>query len=816
MLLTSCFQYFLLTLIFHSQCVAKIFMNSSMSERITANRPEANKTLSMIVSINYSGWYGLGPIATLPMEVALKQLSTDPTWLPGYNFSIELIDDQCSDLVMMEEYGKRLLNENELTNDRIPLVMMGYCPGKALSSVGNVLQYYNFNAIALSLTDKSYTLYPERFSSLFQLREVADFTNYQSLVDLMVKMNWNSISIFSEDDTFFNAMEDNLVNILENSNITLNYLGPKMIGFDKDNVDEVERAFQKLAEIDARIIMVHTGYSVEVSCWLHRYGLYGPNYVIIGTTWGIFDPEDIPVPSYLDWCTTEMIKEVVENWMYFGIGYMYEVYGDGFTDSLGFKFTDIVDAFHKHVVDSNSVSARDVWWPEIYDPFVVALKTVGKAEEILNRQFNSTLSEWTANPQRNVEANSQISAIFKEAIYKIDVNASIGHYNFDKLTQHNTNGFKPITFYQPRYRKDGSLNKAYPVSYYDDNTKTIHSVNGGFLFSRTKNIPKASAIEVEYEVEMVDMPTFIVLSVVAAFVISIAVFFIAVLLEGLKALIEKEWVSVRFQTFKWQDIMKLIGLIVLLSSVFATPHGATGGKITTNYACQAFLLSTGLAMIAAATIWKIEKAKTLKQSENQNSKGENKFLAFIWLLVQIGLIAAFIANRPFSRITTSQLESYYSDDKNTVFRPYRYQYGPDFLRESGPWSFGLFISIALSNVLVILLSIFEGYRTLSMLRLNQSRFRSINAKTVYSMEDFKMMLVSLIFSFILFCAIILIGLISMTDPNRLVLVTSVSVIIVSFFTISVEFASKFKSSTQIFVTRATTNGQLKGKKSIVS
>ena len=62
----------------------------------------------------------MGPIATLPMEMALKQLSTDPTWLPGYNFTVELIDDHCKDTLTIEEFGKRLLNEKELTVDRIP------------------------------------------------------------------------------------------------------------------------------------------------------------------------------------------------------------------------------------------------------------------------------------------------------------------------------------------------------------------------------------------------------------------------------------------------------------------------------------------------------------------------------------------------------------------------------------------------------------------------------------------------------------------------------------------------------------------------
>ena len=410
----------------------------------------------------------------------------------------------------------------------------------------------------------------------------------------------------------------------------------------------------------------------------------------------------------------------------------------------------------------------------------------------MNKDFNSTLSEWHENPERNVETDSQLSAIFKEAIYNIEVNAASGYYNFDKRTKQNTNGFTPITYYQARYQTDGSLQKALPVSYYDHNDKTFHSVNGGFLFGRSKKIPIASPIEVEYEVEMVKMSTCIILGIIAALIVSICLVFVAILFGKLKALTVKESVSVRFQTFKWQDMMKIVGLVVFLSSVFATPHGTRGVEITTNYICHSFLLTIGLALITSGTIWKIEKAKCLKKSGIVINKKESKIMVLIWLFVQIGLIVAFIANGPFSRIEIAHLKGHYSDDKNAVFRPFRYQYGPDFLSQSELVSFGLFIAIALSNVLVMLFCIFEAYRTLSMLKLKMAQYRNVKAEIIYSMEDFKMTFVSLVFSFILFCAIALIGVILMSQPDRLVLLASASVIIVSSFIISVEFVPKFK------------------------
>ena len=57
----------------------------------------------MIASINFSEYYGLGPIGSVPIELALEKMISDPNWLPGYNFTIKLIDDQCVDNVMIQQ-----------------------------------------------------------------------------------------------------------------------------------------------------------------------------------------------------------------------------------------------------------------------------------------------------------------------------------------------------------------------------------------------------------------------------------------------------------------------------------------------------------------------------------------------------------------------------------------------------------------------------------------------------------------------------------------------------------------------------------------
>ena len=234
--------------------------------------------------------------------------------------------------------------------------------------------------------------------------------------------------------------------MIEETNITVNYLGPKLQGIDESNVREVEEAVRHLASIDARIILVHTLHSVELSCWFHRYGLYGPKFVLFATTWNIFHPDYSPIPPYLSWCTKSMVYDVFENWVYFGIGYMREVYGNTYTDSLGLTFQNIVDTLEDRIYDSHTISGRDIWWPEVYDPALAALQVVGKAEQILNERFNSTLSEWTTDTDNFRDNGYVISEVFKDAIYEANSYGTLGYYNFDKQTRRNSNGFKPNMF----------------------------------------------------------------------------------------------------------------------------------------------------------------------------------------------------------------------------------------------------------------------------------------------------------------------------------------------------------------------------------
>ena len=772
----------------------KVFMNASMPKQISRARAGARKSLSIIASTNFGGWIPLGPIGSATMEIVLEQLIANENWLPGYNFTIEMIDDQCLDEVLLQNFGSKLLNEISPSKNRIPLTIMGYCPVKGLSFVGNALSYYNFNVLTLSLTDKNYRLYPERYTAVHQLREMADVVSYQSVVALLVKMKWHSVSIFSDDEAYFNKMEDTLLNLVENTKTSIDFIGPKLLSLNENNVAEVEKTMQTFVELQSRIFLIHTMSSVDVSCWFHRYGLYGPNFVYVASTWNVFNPEMVVIPDYLHWCTKEMLKDVIGNWIYFGMGYMTEIYGANYTDSVGLRFHDVIAKLQEKIIDSDTVSARDIWWPEVYDPIVHGLIALNEAEAFLNDQFNSSLSEWTTDSRNYAEHGEVISSVIQRAIYNVNVFGAMGHYKFNQHTKRNSDGFKPNMFYQPRYQKNGDI-ITYPVSYYDDNAFEIHKLNGGFLFGGSKTIPKGYVTNVPYEVDLISQPVFIALCVLAALAISMTIFFISTLILSDKLSLFSESVQNRMKIFKNQDLLKAVGLIVFLSSVLATPNGTKGGnQIILHYACQAFLLATGHSLVVGATIWKTQKAKPLRVTVHHRTCSCQIIVLLLWLICQVALIGTFIGIGSFGKIKIFHLESYYSADKNTVYKPYRYQYGTDFLTQAGPASFGIFIAIMFSNVLAMLFCIFESYRTLKLLKNEISRHH-YDDRNELALGDFKTSTVSLVANSVMICGIVFIGCLLSSQPNAITLLVSISVLAISISTIVIEFSTKLATQT---------------------
>ena len=782
----------LLLAIISNRIVAQIRQNSSIPKQLYGTRNGATKHVSMVASVNYGGAIGFGPICTVSMDVALQKMISNENWLPGYNFSIELIDDRCQSSTLLHEYGKRVLNEKNQSKGRIPFTSMGYCLDVPLPYVGNIWNDYNFVATTLSTINSPQKL-PKTPKSVFELRDNYDLSSYKALAELLISVKWYTLAIFSIDAEYYSSMENILSDPKIGKNLTISYLGPKTSGVNEENIEQIKTAMETLVELEARVILVHVENAVPISCWLHRYGIYGPNYVFFGSTWLIFDPEEVTIPDYLHWCTKDMLKEVVESWIYFGMGFMKEVYGNDYIDSLGLTFRNVVDVLDKNIVDSTLIQTRDIWWPQCYDPTLVALYVVGEAEQILNKKFNSTLSEWTTDSVNFRENGQIISNVFKEAIYQIEVHGTLGFYDFNKETKANTEGLKPNMFYQARLYSNGTFQKAIPVVYYDDNGKSFHTLNGGFLFGESKAIPAGSVKYISYELEIISKPVFLALCILSILEIAVVMFLILTATGTLVCMKTDAHVKQRFEAFKYQDLTMAIGTIFYLSSVFATPHGKLANNVKVYYICHALLMATGFSIVGAGLIWKLQEARKFI-NPNPSTKWKQMIttkIPILWILFQVTLIAVFIGLGSFDNIQAVDLETFYSKDKTIIYKPYRYEYGIDFFKNAGKTATAVFIVLFASSVVVFSELVFHSYRVVRIMKIQSARFYFENVNSFHAKEDFTLTLNTLMFSSVLLSGIGFLSFGFMSDPSKLVFVSPIAVLAISLAIIIGIYLPKF-------------------------
>ena len=474
----------------------QVWMNSTMDKELTVedSRRGRNKSLSLLMSMNYGGHLGFGPICSKSVDLVLERLHSNDDWLPGYNLKLELIDDKCSNALTVSEICEKLFKDDK-RNGRIPFMILGGCTTEGTALVAQVLKQINFTATTWLVKKTDVSTKPIKYNAVYQTsNQVRDL--YFAVLRHLQTMNWRTIGIFSEDNEFFNEMEKIIKEIISfhKMNISIAHIGPKVPTLDVTSVENVIEMMDKLKEAEIRIIIGHTNSHIEFSCWLYKYGMFGPRYVILGTTWAIFDPQTAKIPQYLDWCTKEMLRDVVESWIFFGFGGPVNIYGENYTDSLGLKFQDVVNTLEEKIFDSSSVPRRDLWWPECYDPTLNALFAINEAEKVLKNKFNSTLADWTTESVNFAKNSGFIARILRQGVHNIDVHGATGYYNYDSVTLKNSNGFKPSIFYQLRYKQSKQTNQnqnlqRISVSFYKSNEDLFVPMNGGFLFGGTKDIP---------------------------------------------------------------------------------------------------------------------------------------------------------------------------------------------------------------------------------------------------------------------------------------------------------------------------------------
>ena len=784
----------------------QIYMNATLDSVLVA-KPDLNrwKTLSMMATLNYKGFNAFGPICSKSIEMVYKTMMANPNWLPGYNFTMELIDDNCDNTVVIRECSRRML-QGESRQNTIPFVQLGACTADGTGLVAQIMKQTNFIGTTWSFSKPDYMEKPEKYNAVYQAIGQA-YDRYYSLLQMFQHMGWRKVAIFSDDDPFFNNVENEIQKIIQEPdiNVTITFIGPKLANYGGENVKDVIKVMDELKGQETRIIIGHTNKHVDLSCWLYRYGMYGPQYVVLGTKWRMFNPDQAIIPDYLPWCTIAMLKDVVGSWIYFGTGNPVDIYGSNYTDSLGNTNQEVVNQLEQEIIDITSYGNRDVWWRECYDSTIITLSTVGEAERILQQKYNSTLSEWTIDSE-NYDNNGQtIVEIFREAIHQIEVRGSSGFYNYNPITMKNSDGFKPEIFYQPRYEDNERTSLVQvPVSYYKSNDRSLVSMNGGFLFGGSSKIPNDNVLAFSYEVSLLPDWTYILICTLSLVGISSAIVFLVLLhfqqgnnLQGKVPLV-----------FRVDNSIILIGIVVLLIGPLLAPLGMEKNVIAKQVKVLLLCSTAGFSTLTAGLMRKIFGAKNegnyKKSTKVKTTRIANICSFLMWPLIQTCLSIALISVGTFDNPEQVEVGRHYSDDKAIVYKSYQFSYISNVLAKSQT-SFLLFISLIISQGVGIFSCLFGCYDTLKIMKgklgpritiakrpteMRSSSTRPEVESFTIAMKDFQMTSLAVYCTSVLIGGFCLISLIMMSKSGSLLAITLVATIVISYSYLGIVFVTK--------------------------
>ena len=287
----------------------------------------------------------------------------------------------------------------------------------------------------------------------------------------------DSLQSSAKFSSFFYQVTEVLLPLFELNNLTV-----ATISNYSESIEEMEQEMKQLKRVEARIIICPSGSPIAMSCWLHRFGMFGPEFVIIGSIWYEFEPDTAEIPDYIsDWCNAEILSEMIQNWIFVGQGSNNELFGDSFTDSNGLNRKAFFNQLDSLVVDASSNLDSD-WALKCYDIALLMGTVIGEAEHLIQSKLNSTMKTLVADLQQSLILLSMIEG----TLFKVNVTGQKGNYKFEKATNGNTGGYVPVLFYQKIYNPYENKLKRSAVGYMATFEEGVKDLNGGFVF-RTKN-----------------------------------------------------------------------------------------------------------------------------------------------------------------------------------------------------------------------------------------------------------------------------------------------------------------------------------------
>ena len=129
-----------------------------------------------------------------------------------------------------------------------------------------------------------------------------------ALARFIAEMKWKKIAILSEKFPYYDELEASFIPLLEAANVSIAWMGKTSHAGVFDS--EMERAMEEMKRKDVRIIVVNADRGAGKACWLHRFKMFGPNYVIFLFYWSDLYPEGFVPDNLMDWCTVDMVNEV--------------------------------------------------------------------------------------------------------------------------------------------------------------------------------------------------------------------------------------------------------------------------------------------------------------------------------------------------------------------------------------------------------------------------------------------------------------------------------------------------------------------------
>ena len=209
-----------------------------------------------------------------------------------------------------------------------------------------------------------------------------------------------------------------------------------------------ERVMKSLKASDPRVIVFHGDAGVAFFCWLHRYGIYGPNHVIFMVNYADSNAKTIIVPDYVaNWCTKAMIRQVMNRSFVFGEANRADLYHD-IPDDTGMTLHKFESQIRQRAKDVENA----VWLYEsgkflYYDLMLFTGFMLDEAERLLNLRNNDSLTNWSVGSTNFKQNGHYIGQVFKEAIRNVRVVGLRGTYDFYNRSLSN-GGYTPIAITQ--------------------------------------------------------------------------------------------------------------------------------------------------------------------------------------------------------------------------------------------------------------------------------------------------------------------------------------------------------------------------------